>query len=149
MALKRQYDIIARFSMTSMADVIFLLFVLFMVASTFVFPTALEVTLPQSSEQATMKPSTRVYIDKKLQFFASFGDAEPQPIYHENLVAFLQNVQEQAPDGLIALYADEEVPYGKVVEVLNMAASRNLKMVLATKPSIKKIDMDSTPAMSQ
>lgn len=125
----------ATFSMASMTDVIFLLLVFFMVTSTFVFPTALEVNLPQSSEQTAIKPGTRVYIDKDNNFYASFGDNEPQPIHHDNLIAFLKNVQQQEPDGFIALYADEEVAYGKVVEVLNMAANNNLKMVLATKPA--------------
>ncbi|MDE6099831.1 MAG: biopolymer transporter ExbD, partial [Paramuribaculum sp.] len=47
MALKRQYDMTSLFSMASMTDVIFLLLIFFMVTSTFVFPTALEVNLPQ------------------------------------------------------------------------------------------------------
>ena len=50
----------AEFSMASMTDVIFLLLIFFMVTSTFVFPTGLEVTLPQSTEQSAVKPSTRV-----------------------------------------------------------------------------------------
>lgn len=64
MALKRQYDMTSLFSMASMTDVIFLLLIFFMVTSTFVFPTALEVNLPQSSEQTAIKPSTRVFVDK-------------------------------------------------------------------------------------
>jgi len=35
----------------------------------------------------------------------------------------------------VAVYADAEVPYGKVVEVLNIGAENSIKMVLATKPS--------------
>ncbi len=66
MALKRQYDMTSLFSMASMTDVIFLLLIFFMVTSTFVFPTALEINLPQSSEQTALKPSTRLYIDKEL-----------------------------------------------------------------------------------
>lgn len=38
MALKRQQDMLATFSMASMTDVIFLLLVFFMVTSTFVSP---------------------------------------------------------------------------------------------------------------
>ena len=64
MALKRQNELLATYSMASMTDVIFLLLIFFMVTSTLVFPTALEVNLPQSSEQTAIKPGTRVYIDK-------------------------------------------------------------------------------------
>ena len=124
----------AMFSMASMTDVIFLLLIFFMVTSTFVFPTALEVNLPQSSEQTAIKPGTRVYIDKEHRLYASFGDEEPQAIEPEALLAFLQLAQKSEPESFIAIYADEEVPYGKIVEVLDMGARNNLKMVLATKP---------------
>lgn len=126
------------FSMASMTDVIFLLLIFFMVTSTFVFPTALEVNLPQSSQQTALKPGARVYIDKEQQVYASFGDSEPQPIDRDALLAFLQLTQQQSPDSYIALYADQEVPYGRVVEMLEMSSRNNLKMVLATHPSHKK-----------
>ena len=125
----------AMFLMASMTDVIFLLLIFFMVTSTFVFPTALEVNLPQSSEQTAIKPGTRVYIDKEHRLYASFGDEEPQAIEPEALLAFLQLAQKSEPESFIAIYADEEVPYGKIVEVLDMGARNNLKMVLATKPT--------------
>ena len=78
MALKRQHNMMSGFSMASMTDVIFLLLIFFMVTSTFVFPTALEVSLPQSGEQTAIKPGTRVYLDKDFNIFAQFGDEEPQ-----------------------------------------------------------------------
>ncbi len=135
MALKRQYDMSSLFSMASMTDVIFLLLIFFMVTSTFVFPTALEINLPQSSEQTALKPSTRVYIDKEQIIYASFAEEEPQAVTDEQLLGFLQLAQSQQPDGVIALYADAEVPYGRLVEVLDLGARNGLKMVLATKPA--------------
>ena len=122
------------FSMASMTDVIFLLLIFFMVTSTFVFPTALEVSLPQSGEQTAIKPGTRVYLDKDFNIFAQFGDEEPQQVDEDQLIAFLTLTLQQSPDSFIALYADESVPYGKVVEILDKSARANLKMVLATKP---------------
>lgn len=143
MALKRQHDMMAMFSMASMTDVIFLLLIFFMVTSTYVFPTALEVNLPQSSEQTAIKPGTRVYIDSDLKLYASFGEEDPQPIEANALLAFLKLAQQQSSDAFIAIYADETVPYGKIVEVLDMGARNNLKMVLATTPSKAS---DSHPA---
>ncbi|MBQ2838710.1 MAG: biopolymer transporter ExbD [Muribaculaceae bacterium] len=148
MALKRQHEISANFSMASMTDVIFLLLVFFMVTSTFVFPTALEVNLPQSSEQTAIKPGTRVYLDKEMQLFVSHDKEEPQAIHLDNLVTYLVTVQVQAPESFIALYADEEVPYGKVVEILNLAAQNNLKMVLATKPAPTSATPDASQQLS-
>ena len=135
MALKRQNELLATYSMASMTDVIFLLLIFFMVTSTFVFPTALEVNLPQSSEQTVIKPGTRVYIDKDMNLYASFGETEPQAIPEEQLLTFLQLTQQQDSTQFIALYADESVPCGKIVEVLDLTARHNLKMVLATKPA--------------
>lgn len=135
MALKRQNELLATYSMASMTDVIFLLLIFFMVTSTLVFPTALEVNLPQSSEQTAIKPGTRVYIDKDQKLYASFGETEPQPLAEDQLLTFLQLTQKQDSAQFIALYADEAVPYGKIVEVLDLTARHNLKMVLATKPA--------------
>lgn len=136
MALKRQHDLLATYSMASMTDVIFLLLIFFMVTSTFVSPTAFEVNLPKSSEQTDIKkPSSKVYIDSEQKLFASFGETEPQPMSDDQLVAFLKIAQEQDSTQFIALYADESVPYGRIVEVLDMTARHNLKMVLATKPA--------------
>lgn len=126
------------FNMASMTDVIFLLLIFFMVTSTFVFPSALEVNLPQSSEQTAVKPGTRVWIDKDLNLFAAFGDEEPKPLKSDELMTFLQLAQQNTPEAFIALYADEEVPYGKIVEVLDNGARLNVKIVLATKPASGK-----------
>lgn len=138
----------AAFSMASMTDVIFLLLIFFMITSTFVFPTALEVNLPQSSVQTALKPGTRVYIDKDNNLYASFGDEEPQSIDTTSLLTFLQLAQQNEPEGFIAIYADEEVTYGKIVEVLDMGARNNLKMVLATKPA-QLPDTPAAPSIDQ
>ena len=128
MALKRQFDMTSLFSMASMTDVIFLLLIFFMVTSTFVFPTALEISLPQSSQQTALKPTTRIYVDAEKVIYTSFADSE-------QLGAFLQLARSQDPEGCIAVYADEEVPYGTLVEILDIGSRHNLKMVLATKPA--------------
>lgn len=141
MALKRQFDMTSLFSMASMTDVIFLLLIFFMVTSTFVFPTALEINLPQSSEQTALKPSVRVYIDAEKAMYVSSPDMrEPQSVADlDQLIGFLRLMDQQAgeagEDRFIAIYADEGVTYGQLVEVLNAGAVNNLKMVLATKPA--------------
>ena len=138
MALKRQNTMMAAFSMASRTDVIFLLLIFFMVTSTFVFPTALEVNLPESSKQTALKPSTRVYIDKEGVIYATADQSEPVAMDENTLLGFLQSMSANAADGgdnYIAVYADEEVTYGALVRVLDLGAQNNLKMVLATKPA--------------
>ncbi len=139
MALKRQHNTLSMFSMASMTDVIFLLLIFFLVTSTFVFPSALEVNLPQSSEQTSIKPSTRIYVDKNLNMYATqtteIGESDLLPIAPEQLEGFMQALKAANPNEFVAVYADEEVNYGKIVEILDKGSKQGVKIVLATKPS--------------
>ncbi len=139
MALKRQHKSLSMFSMASMTDVIFLLLIFFMVTSTFVFPSAMEVNLPQSSQQTAIKPTTRIYIDKDMNMFATQADSVKQgelmPLPDDQLYGFLQAVKQSDPTQFIALHADQEVPYGKIVDILDKGSKVGIKVVLATKPA--------------
>lgn len=139
MALKRQHKSLSMFSMASMTDVIFLLLIFFMVTSTFVFPSAMEVNLPQSGQQTAIKPTTRIYIDKDMNMFVQQGDSlkqgELKPLPLDQLYGFLEAVKQSDPTQFIALHADQEVPYGKIVDILDKGAKVGIKVVLATKPA--------------
>ena len=120
--------------MASMNDVIFLLLIFFMVTSTVVFPNAIKVNLPQSNQQAAAKPLSRVTIDANLNYYVAFGNEREQPTDIESLVDFLLKTREREPEMFVAIYADQSVPYGEVVKILDLANKHNLKMVLATAP---------------
>ncbi len=135
MALKRSDNLMASFSMASMTDVIFLLLIFFMVTSTFVFPTALDVNLPQSTQQTALKPTIRIYIDAEGNLATVSGDQEPMSMTTVELLPWLKLAQQENPEGVVALYADEQVPYGRIVEILNLGAVADVKIVLATKPT--------------
>lgn len=141
MALKRQHKSLAEFSMASMTDVIFLLLIFFMITSTFMSPSALEVNLPESSQTTTLKPGTRIYIDSAQQLFYTRYDtvarheSQLMPIQAEQLPTLLLGLKSQ-PEAqqFVAVHADEAVPYGKIVEVLDAGSKAGIKIVLATKP---------------
>lgn len=142
MALKKQYDALTTFSMSSMADVVFLLLIFFMITSTLIVPSALEVNLPESTEQTIEKPKTEVYIDSLSQLYivTDRNDSLPQgrtprPVSAGELQASLLMLRDQNLLSSVALYADSIVPYASVVRVLDMAARNNIKMVLATRPA--------------
>ncbi|MCM1292459.1 MAG: biopolymer transporter ExbD [Bacteroides sp.] len=144
MALKRQYDMTSIFSMASMTDIIFLLLIFFMVTSTYVFPTALELNLPQSSEQTAIRPATRVYVFTDGRIVAEYADESPVEISSvESLEGYLVDAQVRMPAGeafTIAIYADEDVPYGNIVKILDIGARKGMKMVLATKAAPSKME---------
>ena len=140
MALKRNFQSLDTFSMSSMTDVIFLLLIFFMVTSTIIFPSAIDVNLPQSSEQTSTKPIIEVYInaDNELFLVADRNDSTqvlsiPRKIELAQLETELRNIQALDSTRAIALYADSVVDYGKVVRVLDVAARNKLKMVLSTR----------------
>jgi len=134
MALKRRNKIQATFSMSSMTDVIFLLLIFFMVTSTIVFPNAIKVLLPQSKQQTSASPQARVTIDQDLNYYVAFGNEAPSPVALEQITPWLQSVKAEHDDMYVTLFADENIPYSKVVEILNIGVANDFKMVLATRP---------------
>lgn len=123
-----------------MTDVIFLLLIFFMVTSTIIFPAAIDVDLPESSEQTTLKPVTEVYLDSlnRLYLVGDRNDSTnvlsvPRPVTMPELSTELAAIQQADSLRAIALYADSTVDYGKVVRILDMAAKNKLHMVLSTR----------------
>lgn len=152
MALKKPFKSLETFSMSSMTDVIFLLLIFFMVTSTIIFPGALEVNLPESSETTSLKPVTEVYLDSINQLFIvqdrndSTGQlSKPVPVNRDQLLAQLSLIQSQDSLRAVALYADKTVEYGNVVDILDAAAKSGLKMVLSTKANQSAPQVNATP----
>lgn len=140
MALKKPFEPLSIFSMSSMTDVVFLLLIFFMVTTEFVFPSAVDVDLPQSTNQITNKPVTEVYLDSLYTISmvedrtdtADISKSYPREVSLEELAAGLAAVRQLDSLRTVALYADQSVEYGKVVEILDVAARQKIKMVLAT-----------------
>ena len=136
MSLKRKTQINASFSMASMTDVIFLLLIFFMVTSTVVFPNAIKVLLPQSSNQVAETPTARITIDASLNYYISSADGKAAPVNLDQLNAAIRALAgNNGNEPFVALYADESIPYGEVVKVLKIGVENNIRMVLATRPA--------------
>ncbi len=137
MALKRQNKIDPSFSMSSMTDVIFLLLIFFMITSTVVHPNAIKVLLPQSKQQTSAKPLTRIVVDRDLNYYVAFGNEKERTIAFEDIEQFLiENIRKET-DMYVALYADESIPYRELIKVLNICNDNHFKLVLATRPAKK------------
>ncbi len=136
--LKRRNEVSPQFSMSSMTDIIFLLLIFFMITSTMVSPNAIKVLLPQSSQQTSAKPLTRVIIDRDLNYYTAFGADDEMPIFFDELTDFLIDCSLKEPEMYVALYADESVPYKEIVKVLNIANENQFKVVLATRKPDRK-----------
>lgn len=134
MALKKRTKAEAGFSMSSMTDIIFLLLLFFIMASTMSSPNDIKLDLPQSrSTTSTRSVVAKVSIDGNGRFFIAKGTAKPEQIAPEMLETIIMDMVAQDSTTYIALHADQEIAYKEVVRVLDIANQHKLKLVVATK----------------
>jgi len=135
MNLKSRSKVSAEFSMSSMTDLVFLLLIFFMLTSTLVTSSALDVILPKSKAQSVNKAQITVTIKPVApnsdSLKVSVNDEELTMAYVEARILALADGD---PESIIILRADESVPTGKTVQIMDMAYRNRLKMVLATDP---------------
>lgn len=135
MAIKRNTKVLSEFSMSSMTDIVFLLLIFFLVTSTLVNPNALKLLLPKSTGQvgakATVSVSIKDWGDERFTYHIN-GDESPVPFseVEDDLIWLLQTEE----DPTFSIYADESVPIGQVVQVMNIAKRNHYKVILATQP---------------
>ena len=143
MAIKMQNRIDAKFSATSMSDLVFLLLIFFMLTSTMISPNAINLVLPKST--ADKQLSTRqleVYIDEDLNYFVNPEGSNAQPTPYEELYPVMMAAVEKDanPQKNIVLRADKSVPIENVVALMdvlnqvndNFPEEERYKLVLAT-----------------
>lgn len=129
MNLRSRSKVSAEFSMSSMTDLVFLLLIFFMLTSTLVTSSALDVILPKSKAQSVKKAQITVRINPALEVTVN---ETLLPI--EQVEARILALANGDPESVIILQADESVPTGETVRIMDMAYRNRLKMVLATDP---------------
>ena len=134
MALKRRNKVEAMFSMSSMTDLIFLLLIFFVMASTMSAPNDIKINLPSSKAQTnTRQVVAKVFIDNLGTYSVAVGKTKPVVVEPDMLDAYLCQIQEQDSTMYIALHADQDIAYKEVVHVLDIANQHHMKLVIATK----------------
>jgi len=120
--------------MSSMTDLIFLLLLFFVMASTMSSPNDIKINLPQARAKTTTKQVVaKVSIDNLGNYFVALGKQKPVQIASEDLEMYLTGVQQQDSAMYIALHADQDIAYKEVVHVLDIANQHKMKIVIATK----------------
>ena len=134
MALKKRNRVEATFAMSSMTDLVFLLLLFFVMASTMSSPNDIKINLPTSRAQKATRPQVaKVSIDNLGNYFVALGKDKPVQIAPEALEPYLAQIQASDTTMYIALHADEDVAYKEVVRVLDIANEHHMKLVVATK----------------
>ena len=129
MNLRNRSKVSAEFNMSSMTDLVFLLLIFFMLTSTLVTSSALDVTLPKSKAQTVKKSTVTVTINKELQLNVNENILLPKDVE----IAILNYVSKD-PEAILILRVDKSVPTGEAVRIMDIAYRNKIKMVLATDP---------------
>jgi len=130
MNLRGRNKITPEFNMSSMTDIVFLLLIFFMIASTLVTTNAIDILLPTASGKTENKKSISVSIQKDLVFYIDQNEVEIQNLESE-LLKLLQ--YETAPT--LVLRAEKSVPVDYVVKVMDIANRNKYKIILAVNPN--------------
>lgn len=134
MALKRRNRVEATFAMSSMTDLIFLLLLFFVMASTMSSPNDIKINLPQArAKMSTRQVVAKVSIDNLGNYFVALGKQKPVAIDAESLEGYLSGIQQQDSTMYVAIHADQDIAYKEVVRVLDIANEHKMKVVIATK----------------
>lgn len=130
MNLKNRSKVSADFNMSSMTDMVFLLLIFFMLTSTLVTTNALEIQLPKSDATNVKKANVSVTINEELQFSIDNDIVDAAELEQGILQAVNNN-----PEAVLIIRADQSVPTGETVRVLDIAYRNRIKVVLATDPN--------------
>ena len=127
MNLRGRNKISPEFNMSSMTDIVFLLLIFFMIASTLAKQLdTIEVKLPQAKGKTENRQSIAVTINENNRFFID-GKRVNKARVKEELVMLVS----QKEDKVIVLRAQKTVPLEEVVYVMNIANENAIKVVLA------------------
>ncbi|OBT16324.1 biopolymer transporter ExbD [Vibrio sp. UCD-FRSSP16_10] len=126
---RREKNEEAQVDMTSMLDIVFIMLIFFIVTSSFVRESGVEVNRPQAANSTSQQDAgifiaitdnNQVYIDKRL-------------VDSERVQATLENLLIDKPDASVVIQADKFAFNGTVVEVMDGVKGAGVeKIALAT-----------------
>ncbi len=129
MAIKRGVKVSAEPGAASMTDLMFLLLVFLMVATTLINSNALKILLPKSANQVNDKPTTTISITSDLKYYIDnvatpFSEIEPK----------LQQKFEGTDKPVVMLNMDKRLSVEEFTKVMNIAKRNNYSLFMMTTP---------------
>ncbi|MBT8264468.1 MAG: biopolymer transporter ExbD [Muriicola sp.] len=130
MKFRGRNKVTPEFNMSSMTDIVFLLLIFFMLASTLVTTSAIDILLPKASGKTENKKSVSVSIKKDLTYYID-QKRVGESVLENQLVQILSSQDKPT----IVLRAERSVPVQNVVKVMDIANRNKFKVILAVKPN--------------
>ncbi|EAR12238.1 putative tansport related protein [Polaribacter irgensii 23-P] len=128
MNLRGRNKVDPTFNMSSMTDIVFLLLIFFMLTSTLVTVSAIDVLLPKASGKTENSAAVAVTITNAGLFYI-----DKLLIHADNLEAVVVRTVGSDKQKTVIIRGDEEVAYKNVMQVIDIANRNKLKMILAVK----------------
>lgn len=128
MNLRGRNKVDPNFNMSSMTDIVFLLLIFFMLTSTLVTVSAIDVLLPKAGGKTENKTSVAVTITKDSDFYIDKSKVSSASLEQELLLKVGAKKEKT-----IVIRGDQNVPYKNVMRVIDIANRNKLKMILAVK----------------
>ncbi|MDG1743221.1 MAG: biopolymer transporter ExbD [Polaribacter sp.] len=128
MNLRGRNKIDSAFNMSSMTDIVFLLLIFFMLTSTLVTVSAIDVLLPKAGGKTENSSSIAVTITSKSLFYIDKTKVSASSL--ESEIVRKVGVDKKKT---IIIRGDKDVPYKNVMKVIDIANKNKLKMILAVK----------------
>ena len=126
MGIRSKSKVSNAFSMSGMTDIVFLLLIFFMLTSTLIAPNALKLLFPQGGQ--TVSTGDEIPVIE----LNSSGDIklDGRTVAFENLEVLLVNKLSGQTDPAITLIAERGANVKESVQVMNVAAKNNYKVIL-------------------
>jgi len=129
MDFKTSNKITPNFNMSSMTDVVFLLLIFFMIASTLAKNlNTIDVKLPQAKGKSENRDNVSVSIDNKNRFYLD-GEFVGKKDIRDKLIKKISKSNKR----VIILRSDNKVPISEIVYLMDIANKNSVKVVLAVK----------------
>ena len=113
--------------MSSMTDIVFLLLIFFMLTSTFVTHSALDLILPKSTSKTTENQATSIKINKNIEY--SINEIIIDSLHLEKEII---SIMKKSKDQSILLQVDKSVDIHYVVNIMDIAYRNQYEIVIAT-----------------
>ena len=120
-------------NVTPFIDVILVLLIIFMVAAP-LSTVDLPIDLPTTTATPQKKPDKPTYVTIKADLAVAIGDS---PVKRVDLISRLDAAAESNTERLVFVRADRAVPYGDLVDVLEILRKGNYRMKLTTLEGVR------------
>jgi len=128
MNLRGRNKVDPSFNMSSMTDIVFLLLIFFMLTSTLVTVSAIDILLPKASAKTENSKSIAVTITSKSLFYI-----DKEKVSFLKLESEILRKVGAEKKKTIVIRGDKDVPYKNVMQVIDIANKNKLKMILAVR----------------